>query len=425
MHHHDPGAHDSAPSVCTPVAAAADGPIAVDLRRRSGCRAGLRAPARRAGCVTVPMPPRTIIQVPSDAGQPAHVVDEEVLPGARRVPASRSGPDNPSVTAYIALTQFAREPEAVEVVASPTRGTARRTPARSAGRTYRSAVSSMRAAAPPARSARRPRAAARSRPASAWSARQSASEKNSTNCRQRRLGRSRTAGSRPSGGGQEVVRVAAEQRQLEPERRASAPAASARAGRPRSRRQARRLPERASRSGRRRRRRPARSSTATDSPARASSVAATSPLWPAPTTTTSRCASAPRSCHRSAEPADELQPRPGRVHRAHLDVHQPDREPVRADHVLVQVGRDPAARFGQAIHERAGRGQPRQLGGEPAAQRRPVRAERQHHVVRLAARAGADHRPGRRGQVEAVRRADQQHPAARPDRRACGQRLAG
>ena len=73
------------------------------LRRRRS-----RAPALRAAsasvCVTVPMPPRTIIHVPSLPGRRHMLWTRKFIPvpGVSQVP---SRPEKPSVTAYIAFTR--------------------------------------------------------------------------------------------------------------------------------------------------------------------------------------------------------------------------------------------------------------------------------------------------------------------------------
>ena len=226
----------------------------------------------------------------------------------------------------------------------------------------------------------------------------------------------------PVQGRQEVVRVAADQRQVERRGSPSAPAASAPAGTPRWRRPARAPWRTGARCGRRRRSRPPAPAPATDSPARASIVAATSPLCPAPTMTTSRMSA--RSSVR--QPAHELQPGPGRVHRGDLDVHQADRQPVR---------RGPRSRPGRSRPRCCCFGQATQSApavvsrGSWAANRRRSAARSGQNASTTSygrrARAGPHHRPGRRGQVEPVRRADQQHPAAVPDAELGGQRLAG
>ena len=66
--------------------------------------------------MTVPMPPSTIIHVPSEPGRRHMLWTRKFIPvpGVSQVPVS---PEKPSVTAYIARDEIALEAEAVEVLA--------------------------------------------------------------------------------------------------------------------------------------------------------------------------------------------------------------------------------------------------------------------------------------------------------------------
>ena len=103
------------------------------------------APASRAAaakrCVTVPMPPLTIIQVPSLPGSRHMLWMRKFIP-VPGVSQSPLRPEKPSVTAYIALRRSLRKAKRSRY--SPTGLRHRSTNTRrSAGRTYFSALSSI------------------------------------------------------------------------------------------------------------------------------------------------------------------------------------------------------------------------------------------------------------------------------------------
>src|SRR6266540_1411473 len=123
---------------------------------------------------------------------------------------------------------------------------------------------------------------------------------------------------------------------------------------------------------------------------------------------------------------DVLETRPDLVDRADLHVDPPVLQREVADHVLVEVGRQPGAPLRPGDPERAG------LGGQ-AVQHRPaiaqpglVGAEAEHHVVRASAGPPVQHHAGREVvEGEVRRRAVDQHRVSGRDVELAGQRGPG
>ncbi len=105
----------------------------------------IRAPASRAAaanrCVTVPIPPLTIIQVPSLLGRRHMLWMRKFIP-VPGVSQSPLRPEKPSVTAYIAFSKSLLNPKRSRYCPTGLRQRSTKT-LRSAGRTYSVAVSSM------------------------------------------------------------------------------------------------------------------------------------------------------------------------------------------------------------------------------------------------------------------------------------------